>query len=102
MDKKQIDRIREMESYLDETDIALTELSDALYKYEEIRDKYCKLEAYYGSKDWKDDFEADEAGRLPQGLKRGVLSEDALYDLITMHSELMERLKGIALRSTEK
>ena len=90
-----------MEAYLDETDIAIKELSDALDKYEKSRDKYCKLEEYYGSKEWRADFEADEAGRLPEGLKRGVLSEDALYDLITMHSELMTRLKEAVLNKTE-
>lgn len=91
-----------MEAYLDETDIAIKELSDALDKYEKSRDKYCKLEEYYGSKEWRADFEADEAGRLPEGLKRGVLSEDALYDLITMHSELMTRLKEAVLNKTEE
>ena len=91
-----------MEAYLDETDIAIKELSDALDKYEKSRDKYCKLEGYYGSKEWRADFEADEAGRLPEGLKRGVLSEDALYDLITMHSELMTRLKEAVLNKTEE
>ena len=91
-----------MEAYLDETDIAIKELSVALDKYEKSRDKYCKLEEYYGSKEWRADFEADEAGRLPEGLKRGVLSEDALYDLITMHSELMTRLKEAVLNNTEE
>lgn len=28
------------------------------------------------------DFEADENGRLPEGLKRGVLSEDGLWNLL--------------------
>ena len=28
------------------------------------------------------DYEADEAGKLPADLKRGVLSEDALFDLL--------------------
>ena len=51
-----------MEAYLDDTDIAIKELSDALDKYEKSRDKYCKLEEYYGSKEWRADFEADEAG----------------------------------------
>lgn len=41
-----------------------------------------KLEAYYTGKDWRFDFELDEAGLLPAGLKRGVLSEDAVYDLL--------------------
>ena len=40
------------------------------------------LEAYYTSGDWREDYEADERGELPPDLKRGVLSQDALYDLL--------------------
>ena len=40
------------------------------------------LEAYYTSGAWREDYEADERGELPSGLKRGVLSQDALYDLL--------------------
>ncbi|MBP3747571.1 MAG: DUF4298 domain-containing protein [Ruminococcus sp.] len=42
------------------------------------------LSDYYGSAAWKRDFAADEAGLLPQDLKRGVLSEDGVYDLIEL------------------
>ena len=38
------------------------------------------LEAYYTSGEWWEDYEADERGELPPDLKRGVLSQDALYD----------------------
>ncbi len=41
-----------------------------------------KLDAYYRSDRWKCDFAADEAGLLPSDLKRGVLSEDGLYNLL--------------------
>lgn len=41
-----------------------------------------KLDAYYRSDRWKRDFAADEAGLLPADLKRGVLSEDGLYNLL--------------------
>ena len=40
------------------------------------------LEIYYTSGEWRDDYEADERGELPPDLKRGVLSQDALYDLL--------------------
>lgn len=40
------------------------------------------LEAYYTSGQWREDYEADERGELPPDLKRGVLSQDALYDLL--------------------
>ncbi len=41
-----------------------------------------QLSDYYGSAAWKRDFAADEAGLLPKELKRGVLSEDGIYDLL--------------------
>ena len=41
-----------------------------------------KLSAYYSSDAWKRDYAADEAGLLPKDLKRGVLSEDGIYNLL--------------------
>ena len=40
------------------------------------------LDAYYTSGQWREDYEADERGELPPDLKRGVLSQDTLYDLL--------------------
>ena len=39
------------------------------------------LKTYY-SGEWKKDFEMDEEGCFPEDMKRGVLSEDGLYDLL--------------------
>ena len=39
------------------------------------------LSSYYESI-WKEDFEADEQGLIPKDMKRGVLSEDGLYNLL--------------------
>ena len=41
------------------------------------------LAAYYDSGLWLSDYEADERGELPRDLKRGVLSQDGLYDLLS-------------------
>ena len=41
------------------------------------------LEDYYENGLWRLDFETDERGLLPHGLKRGVLSEDGLYNVLT-------------------
>lgn len=101
MDKQQVERVSRMESYLDESGAAIAELTEALEKYESVQDKYYELEEYYGSEDWMADFDADRAGELPADLKRGVLSEDAVYDLITDHIELMKRLQDAVLRSME-
>ena len=39
-----------------------------------------------------EDFEADEAGLLPKDLKRGVLSEDAVYGLLSDYDALEKQL----------
>ena len=41
------------------------------------------LAAYMDSGDWLRDYTADEQGRIPKGMKRGVLSQDGLYNLVT-------------------
>ncbi len=89
---EQIERIQEMESCLDNSEKAIRDLSEALSAFEEIQPQYLKLSDYYGSDLWRRDYEDDEAGKLPADLKRGVLSEDAVYDLITEHREVMVRM----------
>ena len=96
MREEQIKRIKEMEQCLDIARSAVDKLSEALAEYVEAHDAIKKLMDYYESGLWRTDFEADEAGELPADLKRGVLSEDAVYDLITDETELrkwIERLK---------
>ena len=51
-------------------------------------EKLAALDAYYTSGQWLEDYTADENGELPPDLKRGVLSQDALYDLL-------ERKRGL-------
>ena len=49
---------------------------------DDLREDYEVLKGYMKSGNWRKDFEADEKGKLPAGLKRGVLSEDGLYNLL--------------------
>ena len=42
-----------------------------------------------------EDYEADEAGELPEDLKRGILSEDGLYNLPAEYEGLIEGLREI-------
>ncbi len=53
------------------------------------------LEAYYTSPAWRTDFEADEAGLLPPDLKRGVLSEDGIYNLLEEYKRVEEEMKEL-------
>ncbi len=47
-----------------------------------IQRKVRLLDEYYTSGKWQEDYEADEEGLLPADLKRGVLSQDGLYDFL--------------------
>ena len=83
-----------MERQLEVASRAVKGLSTALDDYEAAREALRELEAYYGSEEWKQDFADDEAGRLPHSLKRGVLSEDALWNLLEERDRLELRMKG--------
>ena len=90
---EQIERITYMEQILEEATEAVSSLTEALEKYSTIRDKLQELSAYYGSEQWRQDFDDDSAGRIPQDLKRGVLSEDAVYNLLADITRLEEQMK---------
>ena len=89
---EQIERIQHFEMLLDRIAPVLENLEEALDAFEGIQDDVKELAAYYEDDDWREDFEADEAGRLPRDLKRGVLSEDGLYDVLSAHYALTVRL----------
>lgn len=74
---------------------AVMELSAALDNYEQAQESIAALEKYYGSEEWKQDFADDEAGRLPADLKRGVLSEDGIWNLLSDVNELNLRIRKL-------
>jgi hypothetical protein len=92
-DKEQITRIRKMERRLNRSMVAVKRLSIALDKWDAIQDDIAALDEYYGSGEWRQDFEDDEAGKLPQDLKRGVLSEDGIWNLLADCKELKNRMR---------
>ena len=79
-----------LEAYSEEAADALKETIDA-------------LESYYASPEWKQDFADDEAGLLPADLKRGVLSEDGIYNLLERYREIEseERKRALFLHQKE-
>ena len=85
-----------MEQHMNRASAAVMELSAALDKYVEAQQAIAVLNDYYGSDVWKQDFADDEAGRLPQDLRRGVLSEDGIWNLLADNRELLDRLREVA------
>ena len=89
---KRVDRIMKMEECLDASSEAIAALEAALDKFDSARESYTRLVSYYESGQWIKDFEADEAGKLPPDLKRGVLSEDAVWNLLERYREASVRM----------
>ena len=74
-----IQRIVEMEQCLDllsDADPARIPIEPALQQ------ALAQLKAYYEGGQWLRDYELDEQGLLPRELKRGVLAQDTLFDLL--------------------
>jgi len=94
----QIARIKKMEQQMERASQAVMALSAALDQYAEAQEALAALRQYYGSDEWRHDFADDEAGRLPADLKRGVLSEDGIWNLLEDDRELTERLRTTASR----
>lgn len=89
---QQLQRIAAMERRFDLAQQSVLELQDALDSFEAILPELQQLLSYYDSGLWQKDYLDDEAGKIPQDMKRGVLSEDGIYDLIADITTLNDRL----------
>ena len=88
-----------MERRLNRALAAVKRFTGALDKWEEVQDDIVQLDKYYGSDVWRQDFADDEAGLLPEDLKRGVLSEDSIWNLLADCKELNERMRELGIRN---
>lgn len=82
-----MERIQAMECALNEASNAVRKLRGALERYERACPLIQRLKAYYESPRWLKDYDDDQAGKLPKELRRGVLTEDAVYDLLGATAE---------------
>ncbi len=95
MNEFTLQRIAAMEAAFDRTALAVQMLESALDTYETIKVDIDRLTEYLESGAWREDYEADEAGLVPPDLKRGVLSEDGLYDLLADIVRVNEHLREL-------
>ena len=77
-----ITRIEQMEQLMEEVVKVLENCPESIKEDEVVKRKIAVLEDYQRSGQWLSDFECDERGELPLELKRGILSEDLLYNLL--------------------
>ncbi len=111
-DLLQIERIKWMEQRFNNALAAIKDGSADSLKA--IKEDVAELSKYYGSELWKLDFAADErqrvgdgnrealatdrdartsgmAGTLPPDLKRGVLSEDGIWNLLSDYRDIQKK-----------
>ena len=87
-----IENLNKMEEIYQRATETLDALEANILELQHMQDDLKKLSDYYDSKQWRSDFEADEKGLIPQDLKRGVLSEDGIYNLLERNKEIMDGL----------
>lgn len=81
--KETIRRVQRMELYFEMVKQAF-EIDPIYIKNDEhIKSMLNTLKEYYEGGQWLEDFRADERGELPPDMKRGVLSEDGLWNLLS-------------------
>ena len=88
MIQEAIDRIRQMEQNFDKLQKAVKINPAAILENASLNELLQNLTQYYESGQWLHDYELDEKGLLPQSLKRGVLAQDAVYDLLDRYTGL--------------
>jgi hypothetical protein len=98
----QIERIKWMEQRFNN---ALSAIKDgSAVSLKAVKEDVSELSKYYGSELWKMDFAADErqrvgdgtsvmAGTFPSDLKRGVLSEDGIWNLLSDYRDIQKKKK---------
>lgn len=77
-----IDRVRRMEQIFDTLLAAFRADPASVRKDPALAALLGELTRYYEGGQWLLDYELDEAGALPRELKRGVLSQDAVFDFL--------------------
>lgn len=82
MAERAVDRIRRMECCLDILLEAAKE-PERIRSSASLRVLLQSLQEYYTGGLWLQDYTLDEQGYLPRDLKRGVLAQDTVYDLLS-------------------
>lgn len=100
--QKDIERVKKYEQILDETIVLQDELEQCLEKMIDFYPTWKELISYYESKEYMADLNKDERGYFPLTLKRGIFSEDAIYDTIYEDESIKELLENLLKQMKQK
>ena len=90
-----VERVSTMEKAYDSVTEMVQSLNGSIDKYIELQSKIEMLQRYQESEQWLHDYEADEGGKIPAYIKRGVLSEDGLYSTLCDVEDVEDRMTRI-------
>lgn len=93
-------KIREMEQILNEASSLMNKMEQLQQSWIVLLPKIRELENYYAEQ-WQEDYNADERGEIPSEMIRGVLSEDAVYNLFIAHREIALEWIRLSVKSME-
>ncbi len=90
-----IRRVARMEAVYNQCDAAVNNLIAAAEQFLAAEPALRELDAYYQSSLWMADFDAERRGEFPQDMNRGILTEDAIWDLLTDEARMRKLLAYI-------
>lgn len=93
-------KIHEMEQILNEANSLMNKMEQLQQSWIVLLPKIRELENYYAEQ-WQEDYNADERGEIPSEMIRGVLSEDAVYNLFIAHREIALEWIRLSVKSME-
>ena len=79
--EKKYDHIIKMENIMVNHEKTIKALQKILEELDAHQEDYAALTEYYYSEQRFNDLEDDQNNKIPDDIKRGVLSEDGLYNL---------------------
>lgn len=91
-----IERIKHMEQLFDKACTVIYNDNKSAASVADIQPVIKELAEYCDSGVWLADYQADEQNQLPEDLKRGVLSQDGLYNLLIDNDTALNELTGDA------
>lgn len=78
-----ISRITKMEKIFDDLKFSFEKSKEEFYKNKNLQKKLKALTNYYENGKWLKDYQLDEENLFPKNLKRGILSQDGIYNFLS-------------------
>ena len=78
-----ISRVTKMEKIFDDLRFSFEKSKEEFYKNKNLQRKLKVLTNYYENGKWLKDYQLDEENLLPKNLKRGILSQDGIYNFLS-------------------